>query len=606
MKVQRKSFKFCAIVLILLLLIPGGTGLKAASHREAPLIAEDPTADNTDVYAFRSPEDPSKVVIIANYIPGEAPAGGPNFYNFSPLVTYGIHIVNNFTDGEAEDDITFLFRFQTSLQNPATFLYNIGPLTENADPDYNLRQIYSVTKILRGQSPQLLAGGLLVPPNHVGSNSVPNHDIPAVQGIYTLPNGIRTFAGQRDEPFFIDLGATFDLLQLRTVTGANGGQGVDSFKGFNVHTIAMEIPINQLTRDGSIPTDPNDPRAIIGVYASANRPSQLTFPGNGQPPIASGNLQQVSRLANPLVNELIIPLGLKDAWNQLRPNNELIFSPFYLNPEVAGLLFQLFNVTVPITAREDLSQVFLTGVPGLTCPNSSSTCAGAPIADLLRLNVALPAVGCSAAGFNRLGVIGGDLGGFPNGRRVCDDVVDIALRAVAGVLVPGFNVSPNNALTDGVDSNDKPFPNTFPFLASPHSGFDQAGIKKVGEITYSAAMNGAQEVPPVTTDATGKATFTQRDSTVSFKIDLSSISGVIAAHIHSGPTGVNGPIRVFLFSGTTGSVNGTLVQGSFTAADVTGITFDDLINEMRTGNAYVNVHTTTNSGGEVRGQIQLE
>jgi|GEM_PF-361715 len=592
MRVIRKKFKYLAVFLVVLLLIPSGTQLNAASHREAPLISEDPTADNTDTYAFVSPEDPSKVVFIANYIPVEAPAGGPNFYNFSDQVAYDIHIVNNFSDGDARDDVTFRFQFQTAIKNPATFLYNTSTITSNADQ--NIQQTYTLTGI-RGDpndpsSPSfVIASGLTVAPNYVGVDSVPNPDVPAVQSIYAPGGIIRVFAGQRDEGFFADLGAIFDLLQVRTVTGTNGGQGVDALAGFNVHTIALEVPINLLTQDGSVPTDPNDPRAVIGVYASASRRG------------ANGAFQQVSRLANPLVNEVIIPLGLKDIWNQRDPNGDATFLPFFQNPELPGLLNALFGVIIPITSREDLVQVFLTGVPGLNFTGNT------PIADLLRLNVAIPPKKPTDTGFSRLGVIGGDTAGFPNGRRPQDDVVDIALRAMAGVLVPGFNVAPNNILGDGVDGNDRPFPGTFPFLPAPNAGSAQAGIKKVGEISYLAVMNGANEVPPVTTSATGKATLTQQGSTVNFRIDLSNITNVIAAHIHSGLPGVNGPIRVFLFNGpTTGLVNGTLAQGAFTAADVSGITFDQLINELRTGAAYVNVHTTANPNGEIRGQVQLQ
>jgi hypothetical protein len=612
MKVTRRTSKFFAVFLIVLLLIPGGTSPKAASHREAPLIAEDPTADNTDTYAFVSPEDPTKLVILANYIPFEAPAGGPNFYNFSDQVTYDIHIVNDFSDGDATEDLTFRFNFQTVISNPFTFLYNFGPLTGlNPNPNQNIYQTYTITGIAgptnKPKAQVLLTPfPLTVPPNYVGINSVPDPDTTNFFGIGSIPlppqvggGTLRVFAGQREEGFYADLGAIFDLLQLRTVTGANGGRGVDALAGLNVHTIALELPITAVTKNHLLPTSPNDPNAIIGVYASASRK-------------VGNQLQQVSRLANPLVNEVIIPASLKDQWNTSNPNNESQFLFFYQFPEVATLLSQLFGVNVPPAPRNDIVQALLTGVPGLNCPNTSPTCSGAPVADLLRLNLAIPPKKPGDPGFSRLGVIDGDISGFPNGRRVYDDVVDIALRVMAGVLVPGFNIAPNNALSDGVDGNDKAFLNGFPFLPTPYNGYIQsAGIRSVSETVpefrYLVVLNGASEVPPVSTTASGAATFSQKDNTVNFKIVLSNISGVTAAHIHSGAAGVNGPIRVNLYTGpTTGALNGTLVEGTFTPADVNGISYNDLINEMKNGTAYVNIHTTTNPNGELRGQIQLQ
>jgi hypothetical protein len=604
----RRKFKFIAWLLAMLFLTPSGVTLNAASHREAPLIAEDPTADNTDTYVFVSPEDPTKIVIIANYIPFEAPAGGPNFYNFSDDVTYGIHITNNFTDGDATEDISLLFDFQTQIVYPTTFLYNIGPITgPNPSPNQNIFQTYTITGVAgavsNANSPRVpLAQGLAVPPSYVGSNSVPDPDVTNFFGVYTvnLPAQVgggtfRVFAGQREEGFYADLGAIFDLAQLRTVTGTNAGRGVDALAGFNINTIAVELPISVVTKTRSLITDPNDPNAIIGVYASASRTV------NGKP-------QQVSRLANPLVNEAIIPAFLKDQWNATDPNDEAQFLQFYQNLELASLLNVLFGVSVPPAPRSDIVQVFLTGVPGLNFTGNL------PLADLLRLNVAIPPKKPGDAGFSRIGVIGGDNSGFPNGRRVYDDVVDAELRAAAGVLVSGFNISPNNVLGDGVDDNDKSFLGGFPFLPTPFNGFTQAaGLRSIAdtvpEFRYLSVLNGANEVqtPPVVTNASGAATFSQKDNVVNFKVVLANISGVTAVHIHSGAAGVNGPIRVNLFTGpTTGPVNGTLVQGSFAPTNVTGITYDQLINELKAGTAYVNVHTLAFPNGELRGQIILQ
>jgi hypothetical protein len=462
------------LLFLLVLLVP--TLLFASSHREAPLITEDPTMDNTDVYVFRSPDAQNTVTIIANYIPLEEPSNGPNFYNFSPSGIYEIHIDNN---GDAKEDITYQFQFRTDTRNPNTFLYNTGPVTTLDDADLNVRQFYTVRRVngLRrtGTSTTLGANFQVAPPN-IGPKSTPNYASVAGQAISNLGDGGKVFAGPRDDSFFVDIGSIVDLLTLRPVQQlhlvpptAASADGVDGLKGYNVHTIAIQVPISQLVAGGGTPASPTAPNAVIGVWATSSR-SRVTILNTG----ASrqqliGGTSQVSRLGMPLVNEVVLSRAFKDIFNASEPagdaplftSNET-FRNRVLNPEVATLMTALYGISVPPAPRNDLVQVFLTGLPGANQPPNVVP------ADMLRLNVAVPVT----AQPNRLGAIANDLGGFPNGRRLGDDVVDIALRVVAGVLVPGFNKSPNNALTDGVDANDEAFLSSFPYVALPHQGFE--------------------------------------------------------------------------------------------------------------------------------------
>jgi hypothetical protein len=424
----------------------------ASSHREAPLISQDPTADNTDTYAFVSPDKPDTVTLVANYYPYEGPAGGPNFYRFSDDVLYQIHIDNV---GDAKDHIVYQFRFTTYALNGGTFLYNTGPIKSLDDPNWNLRQSYKLTRV-DDKGITDLGANLPTPPDNVGKASLPDYDAVANQAIKTLPNGVSVFAGQRADPFYADVGAIFDLAQIRKLPG-NAGGGVNTFAGFNVKTIALQVPIAQLTKDGSKPTSPTDPAAVIGVWATASRQTTTVLrPGGGS---TDGPWVQISRLGSPLVNEAVIPIGQKDIFNGTAPANDGQFLPYVLDPELAKLFKLLFNVDSPPAPRNDLVMVFLTGVPGLTQPPNVTP------SEELRLNVAVP----PSASPNRMGVVGGDNAGFPNGRRLGDDVIDIAFQAVAGILVDPKK-SPNNQLGDGVDGPDKPYGASFPYAASPYSG----------------------------------------------------------------------------------------------------------------------------------------
>ena len=453
-------------VLVTSQILPGN----ASSHREAPLISQDPLADNTDVYAFVSPDQPDTVTIIANYIPLEAPAGGPNFPAFDDTVLYEINVDN---DGDSREDLSYQFRFQTETRDPDTFLYNTGPITALADPTWNRPQTYSVTLVKHGpgrsERSQLLGTRLPTPPDNIGPRSTPNYGALADAAVATLPGGIKVFAGQRDDPFFVDLGSVFDLAGLRPFNPVHAiplpaEPGRDAVARFNTHTIAIQVPIAQIAQKGH-PT--------IGIYASASRQKVRILREDGTAD-GHGPFVQVSRLGEPLINEAVIPLGRKDFWNRADPEDDAQFESFYTSPEVSrleNLLYGSALTPIDVTNRTDLVAILLTGVPGLNFT-------GPRKADLLRLNTTIAPTAAVGAG-NRLGVLAGDLAGFPNGRRLEDDIVDIELRAFAQGYGPFLHTllglpdkSPNNQLADGVDANDKPFLAHFPYVAVPHQGYD--------------------------------------------------------------------------------------------------------------------------------------
>jgi hypothetical protein len=460
-----KKLVLCGVVaaLVAFQMLPG----RASSHREAPLISQDPTADNTDLYAFVSPDQPTTVTIIANYIPLEQPAGGPNFPAFDDNVLYEIHVDNN---GDAKEDLTYQFRFNTDTRNPESFLYNVGPITSLSDTNWNRPQTYSVTLVSGDKHGhgEMLGRNIPTPPDNVGPRSTPNYDALATAAITTLSNGIKVFAGQRDDPFFVDLGSIFDLAGLRPFNGLHiiplpPGAGHDGVANFNTHTIAMQIPKSQLVGSGN---------GIIGIYASASRQQVRILKKDGAPD-DNGPFVQVSRLGQPLINEVVIPLGQKDQWNRSDPEDDQQFLGRYLNPEVTRLENFLYPVldNASETNRTDLVAVLLTGVPTLNFT-------GPKPADLLRLNTKI-APSAQVGQGDRLAVLDGDLAGYPNGRRLEDDVVDIDLRAFAegygSFLHSAFGLpdrSPNDLLGDGVDKNDKPFLTSFPYLASPFQGYE--------------------------------------------------------------------------------------------------------------------------------------
>src|SRR5436305_10167529 len=449
------------------LLLAGVLPTHASSHREAPLISEDPVADDTDVYAFVSPDRPDTVTLIGNWIPLEEPAGGPNFYKFGQDVLYELRIDNN---ADAVPDVIYEFRFQTQVLNSKTFLYNTGPITSLDDSHWNVRQTYSVARVDHGKR-TMLATGLSTPPDNIGPRSTPNYDALAAAAVHTLGNdgNAKVFAGQRDDPFFVDLGSVFDLAGLRPFNKAHLVQQpnvnvVDVLHGYNVHSIALQFPIERLTANGQKPTGPNDPNAVIGVWSQTERRRTKVLGQGGQQPKSSADWVSVSRLGMPLVNEVVIPLGQKDRFNASVPAKDAQFLSYVQNPEPAQLIPVLYpGVTVPPAPRSDLVSIFLTGIPNLNMvPN------GKP-AEYLRLNTAIPPTDKA----NPLGALGRDNAGFPNGRRLADDVTDIELRALAGAtpFTPAFNVFPNNKLGDGVNANDEPFLSSFPYVGTPHQGY---------------------------------------------------------------------------------------------------------------------------------------
>ena len=410
---------------------------QASSHREAPLISEDPSADNTDTYAFRSPDARDTVTIISNYIPGEDPAAGPNWYTFSPSARYVIYADKN---GDGKPDITWRFRFKNRA--PVAFLQNT-------------QQEYTVTR-LDGKSSRVVGSGLLTPPDNIGPRSTPGYHALAMAGIHDLNDGSKVFAGQRDDGFFGDIGAAFDLVAIRSGTGASGG-GKDFFAGYAVHTVSLQVPLSQLDNGGN---------HVVGVWSASERPvTKVTLAKSRGRKVLQKTTEwkQVSRLGEPLINELLIPTELKDKWNASTPDKDKQFEQYYSSPVLAKLLNQLYPQFGPFTEtnRTDLVSVLLTG---LKEPNLNYT--GTTLADEIRLNLAIPPTAPVGHG-NRLGVLGGDLAGYPNGRRLEDDVIDISERAVGGVLI-GHSLP----LGDGVDGNDVPYLATFPYQADPFSGYE--------------------------------------------------------------------------------------------------------------------------------------
>ncbi|HXF73998.1 MAG TPA: DUF4331 domain-containing protein [Actinomycetota bacterium] len=417
---------------------------RASSHREAPLIAADPQADNTDVYAFVSPDEPDTVTLIGSWIPFEEPAGGPNFYPWATHAAYDFRIDN---DGDARADVIYRWTFRDHRREPGTFLFNTGPVTSLDDPDLNFFQTYDLRRIDVGGRTRLLVDDAVAVPSYVGAASMPDYEALFEAGVEPLRGGGETWVGQSDDPFFLDL-RVFDLLY-----GADLSEvGDDTLAGFNVNTIALRVPKEDLAAGGDPEANP-----IVGIWSTTSRRATRVLLGDGDQ-AQRGRYVQVSRLGMPLVNEVVIPAGMKDRFNASRPADDGRFLSFVTDPEVPKLIEAIYGIPAPATPRDDLVAVFLTGIEGLNQPE------GVTPAEMLRLNMSIPPC---ASGCSRLGVIGGDLAGFPNGRRLTDDVIDIALQVVEGELVG----SPND-LGDGVDANDVPFRGAFPYVALPHAGSD--------------------------------------------------------------------------------------------------------------------------------------
>jgi hypothetical protein len=469
-----------------------------SSHREAPEIAKDPVADSTDVYAFVSPDSPDTVTLIANYIPLQGPDGGPNFFEFGDDVLYAIHVDN---DGDGVEDVSYYFKFETTLAPAASsfFLYNTGPMTSLPTPTWSRPQTFTLTEVRNGTA-AVLGTDLLVPPCNIGPLSTP--DYPALVSAALSHNraatGVNVYAGQRAEGFYVDLGAVFDLGDLRPFENAHAGSslvampGVNSTDTSNVHSLAIQVPIDRLTRQGATPSGVTDPNAVIGVWTSASRQKIRGIADGTGTSFNAGPFVQVSRLGSPLFNEVLIPLAKKDYWNAQPPRLDSQFASFVTSPGLATLLPSLYPGVFPKLAaynkpRADLAAILLTGIPAGIVPNFQ-TFTGKTEADMLRLNLAIPPTNSNQSS---LGVLGGDLAGFPNGRRVFDDVATIELRAVAGATIPlvdpgfvpdavvkatpgagglqfGLIAGPN----DLTASDTERYLSSFPYLGTPHSGYN--------------------------------------------------------------------------------------------------------------------------------------
>ncbi|MCF2529220.1 DUF4331 domain-containing protein [Yinghuangia soli] len=445
------------------LAFPGLDRAGASSHREAPLIATSPQLDNTDVYAFVSPDRTDTVTLVANFVPFQEPNGGPNFYPFAADARYNLNVD---ADGDGKPDVTYRFTFKNQdKRGTSTFLYNNGPVTSLDDENLLFRQTYTVEEIRPGKSSRVLVDNAVAAPSNVGKASMPNYQALRDAALTDVPGGGRVFAGQTEDPFFLDL-RVFDLLY----GGDLSEVGQDTVAGYNVNTIALQLPKNTLALNGDAARNP-----VIGVWSTTERRGFdiVTEDGKNRD---WGKYIQVSRLGNPLVNEVVVPAALKDRFNALTPDQDAKVPQLVdrvKNPEVPQLIEKIYGLKAPATPRDDLVEIFLTGI---------ANAAGGPIkADLnsqllnkdvdpkkfvpaeeLRLNMSVP----PAAKPNRLGVLGGDLAGFPNGRRLSDDVVDIELQALEGAAVTGKLV-PALAKGDMVDVNNKNFGAAFPYVGLP-------------------------------------------------------------------------------------------------------------------------------------------
>ena len=452
-----------------------------SSHREAPRIMLDPSADNTDVYAFTAKDAPGSLTVVANWVPLEEPAGGPYFGKLDPRARYYVKIDNT---GDGREDVAYRWKFRNKFRNPNSFLYAAPTVTSVNDPDINFVQTYDLyreeyNKDGDRKSSKLIADNVPVAPDNVGPKTIPNYEPVWLGAIAPVRGGGKTFVGPADDPFFVDLGAVFDGINIdkpgRPNIGlGNQGGGKDDVSSYNTHAFVLQVPEAQVTRDGKSVKDMKSTNAVVGVWASTER-QRIKVRRTTASRHVKRHWVQVSRLGNPLINEVVIPIGKKDKFNRTSPADDLQnFGTFALNPEPARLLNALFNLGVKETNRTDIVQALLTGVPGLTQIGKNA----AP-ADTLKLNLGV----APSATENRFGVLANDLAGFPNGRRLADDVTDIELRVIGGALLPADQGGKQLPLGDGVDRNDKPFRATFPYVATPTDGL--SGIVKRTEPAHA-------------------------------------------------------------------------------------------------------------------------
>ena len=449
-----KKLMFVAALVALLVAVPLANG---SSHREAPLTSKDPTGDDTDTYAFTAKDAPGDLTIIGNWIPFEDPAGGPNFYQFDDNAHYYLNIDNT---GDGKADIRYQFDFNSKTRDPNTYLYGLGkPIQGVNSPNQNVVQTYTLTRenLKNGVevSSKVLGTNLSSPPDNVGPKTTPGYDKTAEAAVKKLPGGGKVFAGQRDDPFFVSLGRVFDTVNLTGAGLGNKGGGVDDLAGYAVHSIVLQVPESQVTVDGKSVKSDKSKNAVVGVWSSTERQA-IDVNGNG-----SGAFHQISRLGNPLVNEVIIPLAKKDMFNRTIPADDATnYGTYVLNPVLAAAMNALFpgKINAPEHNRTDIVQAVLQGIPGL---NAFPGAAGKNATDTLKINLGTP----PTPNPQRLGVLAGDNQGYPNGRRLTDDVTDIDLQVVAGAL-KGNKVP----LGDGVDQNDVAFLTKFPYVAPPNPG----------------------------------------------------------------------------------------------------------------------------------------
>jgi Domain of unknown function (DUF4331) len=480
------------------------TGASTSNHREAPITALDHKADITDVYAFVSYASnqapgtkPSKVTMILCVDPLLEPGNGPTLFPFDPGILYEINVDNN---QDAIEDVVFQFRFKTEYQLPNVFTAVAGVdggafkpgtstlvvpprITDFNNPGLNQRQRYEVKMIRRGHASSFdedkSGSPLFAVPGNAGPRTM-DYEALFEQGTYRLSNGLSVFAGTTDDAFWIDLGAAFDTANFRTLgsgvpgvlTGAEDAAAqnfaADFVSGYAVNTIAIEVPIEWLTRTGRRePASSKD--ATIGIWGTTSR-RLTTVRRSPDPALNFGRWRQIQRMGNPLINELIIGIGSKDRFSMDKPKNDSQFAGFFLDPPIVGIVEALYGgaLKVPAAPRNDLLPLVTYSAP-IAAPGTPA----GPIADLLRLNTGVPATPLAMA--SRLGLIGGDPAGFPNGRRLYDDVTDITLRVgVGGVLVsppfPGFNANVNGRLGDGVNVDDSTYHATFPYIGSAPDG----------------------------------------------------------------------------------------------------------------------------------------
>ena len=598
---RKNAFLRVTLLALTVLCALAGPAL-ASSHREAPAITEMPKVDGTDFYMFNSYEEgrDGYVTLIANYLPLQDPYGGPNYFALDPDARYRIHIDNT---GDGIEDITFQFRVAEvlrDLQVPAggknipVPLINIGQVSGGPgaeSPTLNRLESFTLA-LIRGRvnapggsgrsttfARNANGGGTRFgkPVDNIGQKSIPNYAAYASQYIqeFIMPGcGTttgRVFVGQRDEPFSVNLGEIFDLVNIDNPLGPRDAEP-DSLRYKNITTFAIEVPAECLT--GSGPT--------IGGWTTAALRRNRTLTENPtflEPSNETGDFVQVSRLGMPLVNEVVIGLKDKNRFNASKPNGDAQFLDYVTNPtlpELLEILFGAAGVRAPNNfPRNDLVAAFLTGVAGLNQ-------FGSP-AEMMRLNTSIPAV--PAGSQNNLGVLGGDNAGFPNGRRPGDDVVDISLRAVEGILLSSTPAS-FPKFTDGTLQDASQFDSVFPYLRTPFPGSPNSGQ------TFSIGLSGSQEVPPRSTTATGACAGVLNEARTELSVVCThDVAGVVGAHIHRGAPGVNGPILCD-FGDATSPIQATC---AFTP---------DLIEDFATGNLYINIHSTTFPGGEIRGQIQ--